>query len=237
MPLERRELRLVMAKDQKHNILSYIEKGGSYEYGCSLFLSVTNNKVLAARLMMSNSLSNQETLKYELTKYLHSQPNYWESYISGDFDTELIPEDSSNGRGLNTDFGFHDFITPPDEPQNNDIRTRILEARKELYRDRGHLHGRLHQAETDEQRYEIQKMMVTVQGKINQFNTDLDKIAIGETPEKYLQATTTVDDYKTRANYQKYIRRYTQKLTETTDTNQIRKYQSKIDEYNKKLEV
>lgn len=190
----------------------------------------------AARLMGNDTLANRDLLKYELTKFLHSQPNYWQDFAAGVFDSELSDGAENIGFRLTTDF----FIqAPASQSVNKDdsIRTRILEDRKVLYRDRGHLHGRLHQAETNAQRYEIQKLMVAVQGKINKFNADLAKIDNGETPEKYLQATTTVESYKSRENYQKYIRRYKQKIASATDSVQIKKYQAKIEEYLKKLEV
>lgn len=226
-----------MAKDLTHSIYAFLEKGGPYEYGCSLFFSITSNRFLASRLMVSDSDPNRETLKYELTKYLHSQPNYWERYVSGEFDLDPDIPEVSPGFGLNTDFVLMDWVQPlePASPES-DIRSKVVLARKDLYRDRGHLHGRLHQAGTDQDRLAIQKQMMIVQKKINGFNSDLNLIDQGEIPTKYVQATTTVENFKNRENINRNIRRNQQKIKSTSDPVLIKKYQDKIEQYKKQLQ-
>jgi hypothetical protein len=237
LPNERSQLRVQMTKDLIHSIFAFLEKGGPYEYGCSLFFSIASNRLLAGRLMASDSEPNRETLNYELTKYLHSQPNYWERYVSGEFDSSSPADpEPAHIEDKNPVFQFKDWISSPQtNPPKTDIRSKVFFAWKDLYRDRGHLHGRLHQAGTDQDRLEIQKQMIIIQKQIQGFSSDLILIDQGEIPSKYLQSTTTVENFKNRETINRNIRRNLQKLNSTTDPELIKKYQEKIEEYKKQL--
>lgn len=207
-------------------IESFLKGEQPYQVGCSLFLSITTNKHFALRLMATQSESHEKMLHAELTQYVQSQPGYWERFVS-----EEVEEVEPQKQKVETSYSFQEKKSV----STGSVKESIETTRKEYYRERGHLHGRLHEAHTDEERYELAKQIMTLRTKIDAINRQLKEINAGDIPVDYLREKLTGEQYKEIQNLKKYIRRTTNELAKETSKSIRAKLEQKLAEYNKKL--
>ena len=115
------------------------------------------------------------------------------------------------------------------------LKDRVLDERKALYLKRGHLHGRLHEAETDEQRFDLAKDLYIIQQKIDEYNRDLRQIEAGEIPTRYLATNATGAEVLRRRNLMIYIARAKKELPNITDEKKRKKKLGMLQEYETEL--
>lgn len=213
-----------------NRIKEYLEKGGSYEYGCSLFLIITHNKAYAARLMATDNEQNRKLLHVELSTYIKSQPGYWEEFVNETNEAAMHPEPEV--------VQSIQSVFKESKPIDTDIKNRIRNERNALMRERGHLHGRLHEAETNEQRHELAiQIMEVLQPRIDILNQELRNVDSGQIPERFLKQNLTAEQYKQIENLKKYIRRTKSEITKTTDPNRVILLEAKLTEFEEKLKA
>lgn len=222
-------------------IEAYLDGTLSYMEGCSVFLSITNNKNFALRLMREENEVNEQTLRYELTKYLQSQPNYWDSVVAGVPYWKFIapssephqPEQPKSFLNITQPYTPGTFVE--DQEHDQSVHHSILKERNALMRERGHFHGQLHNAKTVEERYEIACKLMSLQRSIDSLNLDLENLKGGAIPVRFLQKTLSADQYKRIENVKRYINRYKQRLNEATTQAEQQKLRAKLLKFENEL--
>jgi hypothetical protein len=211
---------------------SYLNGALSYYEACSIFGIVSKNKRISQNLMRDDSKKNREKLEYEIKKILKNSPQAVRidtevlKYIS-----EPLIQEKPTIKQETKSISFSLIA----ENKSSGIKNSILERRKELYRERGHFHGRMHEAETNEARYELAKSIMDIQPKIDSLNRDLKEIENGQLPSKYLKTEATAGEFRTVRNVKMYIARAKKKLLTETNPSEIEKLKSLLESYNQKL--
>lgn len=206
------------------SINQYLKGNSSYTEGCSLFYSLTTNKQFAIRLMRNDSKLNRDTLIYELQKIID------EIQIKHSIETV---EDVLTKVKI-------DNISQLNDPsvsitQKNDIEFKMREQWKYLYRHRGHLHGRLHEAITNELRHDIAIQIMSTQKQIDTLNLELSNLENGEIPIRFLENKISSTDYRAIQNLKAYIRRDKYRLSQEITVSERKKLLSNISKYEKKI--
>ena len=197
----------------------YLNGAMSYQEACSIFFKYSKNKILATNLLKRENDSNSQKLKYEIKKLIS------ENKIA----PEVIPSITNElliKKSIEIDF--------KNNTQNNPIQQKVIDKRNQLYRERGHLHGRLHEANTNESRKEIATEIITIQKTIDDLNRDLRLIETGEIPSKYIKTVATAEDYLEVRNAKMYIARYQKKLS-SCGPEEKNRYLKLIDKYQAKI--
>jgi hypothetical protein len=149
-------------------------------------------------LLKGETPRNIDYLTYQIKKYCkaHSLPT--------------TPETTEPPRAAST--------TPPPTttPSETSLErgTVFQQSLKDLYRLRGHLHGQLHAATTDSDRYELMF-------QLHQTQTQIDKIHKGEEAANTAQAANALAltkisavDFKRARNLKQYIQRAEKQMQE-----------------------
>lgn len=219
-------------------IEAYLNGTLSYMDGCSVFLSISNNRQFALRLMSNETEVNIQTLKYELTKYLQSQPNYWQSVVAGVPYSEFInPIETHSEQKQPTNNLTQPYTSTSYSQQQEDdgIHNKVLEQRNALMRERGHFHGQLHIAKTKEERFEIASKLMSLQSSIDSLNLDLQNLKGGAIPVRFLQKTLSADEYKRIENIKRYISRERKKLSEAKTPSEADKIRARLFKFEEEL--
>lgn len=206
----------------------YLKGNISYFEACSLFVLIAKNKILATNLLKRDTLSNREKLRYEIKKLSsdkNSAPKIELEFI------EVKQIEKSITQPKITQSSTTTFL--PDS-KTSTIESRILEERKTLYLERGHIHGRMHEVSCDDERGELAKRIIEIQPKIDELNRDLRQIENGSIPEKYLKTKATAEEYLELRNAKMYVARYKKELSTASPNDQqrlmrlIKKYEAKL---------
>ena len=207
----------------------YLKGNISYFEACSLFVLIAKNKILATNLLKRDTLSNREKLRYEIKKISTEKKS--DLKIEPEF-VELIQKESTV---FQQKFNQPTITTVFPDSKTSSIESRILDERRNLYLERGHVHGRLHEVASDDERGELAKRIIEIQPKIDELNRDLRQIENGSIPEKYLKTKATAEEYLELRNAKMYIARY-KKLFKTATPSEQKRLSELIKKYEAKLE-
>lgn len=201
-------------------------------------------------LSRKESTTNRRKLVYELTKL---QQRYEEQETEAPVSPVQTsqPKRSENG-SISTENPKQNITTNTNpnvsdrNSSNSDvnssgassgIKLKIEQTRIEKYRFRSHLHGKLHQCATDQDRYEIAKQIIALQPELRRLNKDLDEVNKGIIPSRYIQKTESASDYVKIKNLKLYISRYQSKIDKNAGTPEdVKKWTDKLNTYKTELE-
>lgn len=219
---------------------SYLNGDLSYNVGVSVFLKLSKNENLNRVFLLPHSQERELQLKNELSKITKLYEK-----------TEFHPRkahDHKTGerlRSANESQEFHviqkdnHFPISSNSLSNRtavpELIERLQSKRKELYRLRGHLHGQLHSASSDEFRHEIASKIMSTQTDIDTLNRDIVKVNSGETPAQYLKKDRSAEEYVQIRNLKMYISRYEKKLKSCTTLEDKKKFESIIEKHEESL--
>jgi len=181
----------------RNKVESYINGELSYHAGFAIFLQLCTNPNLIRTLAQGESDRNTETLRYELGKLLPSLPEESKSpkkYISETFHVPSVEQRET----------LHAPI--------NSLKKVFSDEQKTLYRERGHYHGMLHNANSDAERLELMLKLNDIQRKIDVSNGHVDKLEKGIVETAVLKKQVSAEDILRIRNLKIYIARDKKKL-------------------------
>lgn len=224
----------------KHLLLQankYLKGDLSYMVGVSIFLQLSRNEPLKRLFLLPRSDEREQKLKDELSKItklyepIEKTPRKTTHYETSErLRLDSIPQelydiqmDGPNKSGS----GNHSPGTS--------LSVKLHSKRKELYRLRGHLHGQLHTASSDEERHSLAKKIMSSQSEIDELNRDLRMIEDGSTPSKYLKKDLSAEDFVTIKNLKIYISRYETKIQNCQNLSEKKKYEELLEKHRTEL--
>lgn len=210
------------------SLSKYLNGTISYNEACAIFSIVSKNKRIAAYLLKDNSKKNQEKLTYEIKKLLNEKSIDWRNSVESiTVESNLFPQKMTFIPDLSSE-NVDSFIP---QSSKNTISDSIDLKLKNYYRERGHLHGRLHEAQTDEDRYEIAIQIVTIQRKIDSLLNDKKSMIEGNVPTQYLKQEASAKEFTTVRNAKIYIARLSKELESCSDPSRIKKLEKLIEKH------
>lgn len=220
-------------------IKQFINGDLSYKEAVSIFLELSPNKHLCRVLFSSENKYNREKLKTEIkliitnyeksTNALQSRPskpnpsitNIIESSQKNTYKNVLDNRSTVNNTSPNVHLSIFDSI---------------CEKRKDAYRKRGHYHGQLHSAKSNQERFELAKQIYLIQKDLIEINEDYHQALNGNIPIKHTQKTNKdVEKVLRIQNLKIYVNRYTNKISKTNDPAQKEKYNQILKKYNDEI--
>lgn len=229
-------------QQQIKEVIKYLNGELPYEMGVLLFKSIGKNKSLARHFSLPFSKEREQKLKYELQKYTkqYEAPSKLQSFTQNDdikSSTGNEPADATLiTKTPNATVPHSDRYTYL--PSSNDVSgldSKLQQQRKELYRMRGHYHGQLHKARTDEERHQLAIKIMDAQDQINKVNRDLRAIEAGNIPSKYLKQDKTADEFVRIKNLKMYISRFEKRLETCTTVAEKEKINSILTKHKEEL--
>jgi hypothetical protein len=227
-------------------IQEFLTSNGDYGYGLSLLEQVSPNHPLINQLKQKESLLNRRYLETLLKKHTisnvkkeksiknmgvgqHAQRNHRTERTSVKLpavkvhkaNNRTVVRATSNRDRSNTRLGIE--------------INKVLELRKDKYKLRGHLHGRLHAAKNKKTRYELASEIMTLQSEIDALNADLASLENGEFPKHIALKLMTAEDYKNYRNIQSYLARYRTQIESAKTLDAKNRAQSHLKRYQDKL--
>lgn len=238
-----------------NEIREWLTQKSPYGYGVELLSQVHNNRRLILTLMRSENEINLEKVIYELDKWLYEnhKNEYNEIQIQQSpkeerescesKSSESEPSSAYNRQPVKEGAKKElPVISPSNRDRNlannrNVLLGKVKDKRILLYRERGHLHGRLHEAPDDEHRKDLAFKIIDIQKEIDGANKDLKLIEQGKTPKELVLKMMSGEEYKDYRNTQNYVVRYTNNLKkEGLTADQQKRYSDKLEEYQTKLD-
>lgn len=239
-----------------NEIQEWLMQKTPYSYGVELLSQVHNNQRLIFTLMKKESSQNLEKVIYELDKWLfnNKKTEYNEIQENQELSTETNPKDKSERNESEPVYTSSVESVEKRAPQklpiiphtNRDrnlannrsvLLSKVKEKRILLYRERGHLHGRLHEAPDDDQRKDLAFKIIDIQKEIEGANKGLKLVEQGKKPKELVLKMMTGEEYKEYRNTQNYVVRYKNNLKKTDLTaDEQKRYSDKLEEYQKKLD-
>jgi hypothetical protein len=203
---------------------NYINGTLPYNEGVSIFIQLSKNLILSRHFLQGYSAQREEKLKYELKKLTkqneQSTKKTTESLRRRTDEPDSITPYLSKPTQENTPADVSSrtisdrFTDLSDSEIDNGLIPRLNQKRKELYRLRGHLHGQLHSAVSDEQRFTLADKIMQTQRDIDVLNNDIKFSTAGSIPSKYLKKDKTASEFVRIKNLRTYISRFEKKLEE-----------------------
>lgn len=238
-----------------NEIREWLTQKTPYSYGVELLSQIHNNRRLIFSLMKKESAQNLEKVAYELDKWLYNnhKKEYNEIQEPQEHASEQSSQNESKGvksQSINTsDFKSPEkreakklpFIPGTDRDRNlannrGVLIAKVKEKQIKLYRERGHFHGRLHEAPDDNHRKELAFSIMDIQKDIDAVNKDLKLIEQGKTPKELVLKMMTGEEYKQYRNVQNYVVRYSNLLKKDSLTaDEQKRYSAKLEEYDQQL--
>lgn len=192
----------------------------SYKEAVSLFFEISGKTKVAETLL---SIGENVTNRSYLSNYFRSlQP-----------EPEPEPEPITPEPIIIQTNRFERIIEP-EHTEIKSIRAIFDQEWKQAYRERGHLHGRLHEAISDETRYEIAQQLMKIQGEIDGFNVLKDEFDRGIIPQKYMTQKLSAETYNRIKNLRFYIQRESKKLNNCTEKERV-KIENRIEEFTNEI--
>lgn len=150
-------------------------------------------------------------------------------------DDELSPSNSSSkhpnqSQHSKTEVVFLDSSDNHGDQHHSPLQS-IEKLRAELYRKRGHLHGRLHEATTKNKRFLLARELQGVQKQIIQVNRDFKAAQEGNIPVKYLVKTEAESAALRLRTVKIYIARYQKQMDEATTIKAKAKAEKYLNKY------
>lgn len=208
---------------------SYLNGDLSYTEGISVFIQLTRNKQLIKFLTGPYSVAREQKLKYELSKFTkHNEKSTKITVQSRSSEPDPIIENQHKPVQKTPTKTEHNPVRSnpnhhyPGDSFSVSVVGRIEAERKEKYRERGHQHGRLHEAISDESRKGIALQILDVQSEIDQLNRELKEAKQGNIPPRFAKKSLSAEQYIKIRNLKQYIARY-KKQIEQAETVQRRK--------------
>ena len=234
-------------------IQKFLTQKTDYSYGVHLLSKVIKNTRIIHHLIRKESEVNWQKLIYELEKYMKSIPNPIENGKETEKpnqknQTEPKRDELSSRPEIYTQQierrEKKELSTIPTPSDSNHVASSIsnlfhLVKKKQalLYRSRGHLHGRLHEARTNEIRKQLASDIIKIQSDIEAVNKDLKLIEEGSIPRELVLKMMNAEQYKAYRNYQNYVVRYKNYLKKGNLSEEKKaSYQAKLSEYETKIE-
>lgn len=220
----------------------------NYDRAVSICKEVLSNSRIYLMLLKGDTKKNREVIIYQLRKYQRiNKQNYvskqenTDSKLQREIGTGTIDEDKHV---------FSGEIRPNEcksiSPEHRDnyrarnsddhLLIKAREAQKKLYKKRGHLHGRLHQVDTDPERYKIAKQIIELQDEVEKINDTIESLVEGSVPEEFLFKHVSAEVYKRIEAIKRYIRRYRKKLESSTTAAEQKKFSDFVNKYELELE-
>lgn len=232
-------------RENLSDLIKGIENGDiDYYDGVSIFLRYSENRILTRNLMSRKNKANEDKLIYELKKLQQNEKSNTaklsatQSNIGANAQNFIKPtSEKLNEATLDRNFPVNNpRFTDTNVSVSLGLTQSLEQTRKLYYRERGHYHGMLHNAKTDEERFELASKIIATQDKIDKSNSELNQLKEGEIPTAYLKENKSAEDYMKVRNYKMYIARYEKQLLEASTVAAKTKLETKISEYKTKLE-
>lgn len=213
-------------------LLVELENGEDVYYDAlAIFSNQTSNKKLLGHLFVRENNTNRQKLIYELKEVLYqhkSQPEFRATAETGtQTQSEIIPENVFSGNLPNIPIHLSD--------DKNNLSIIIAEKRKQLYRLRGHLHGRLHQVTTDSERKSIAQQLLNIRSQIDAIHQEIEAVKNGQLPGSETKKELSAEQYVQLRNIRQYIARHKKNLDKAVSLSDRDKYQKLIDKYQQQL--
>lgn len=216
--------------------------------GVAILSQLSPNNHLVRQLFRKPSRANLEKLEYELKKF----------YTDENEETQEEPTQSEQANERGTKFPVRnphssnpcqktgDNDVPgvvvsdssdcsTDKSLANSLTKRIQKERIEGYRLRGNYHAQLQLCTTDESRYELARKIIELQPTLDDLNNDLDLVNSGKVPSRYINTSSSLEEYQNYQRIQSYIRRYKNKISTATSISQKKRWQQLLDKYETEL--
>jgi hypothetical protein len=224
-----------MENSEYLQLTEYLKGNLSVETGIALFIKYSPKRQLIRNVLSRRSEKMIKLMNIELAKIEKNQAQSQEKNTPKPIQPQEVetPISEKSPAPIRED---HNVITKPDFVSRS-LKESILEARKKLYRERGHLHGRLHEANNDQDRYVLARSLHDVQAKINQVNQDLRKVENGDPPTTYILNELDPAIYFRLRNVKQYISRYEKKVAGAKSIKERNRAQSHLDKYNHELKT
>jgi hypothetical protein len=209
----------------------------SYLEASTIFFQLCPNKILAGHLFKSDKPANQEKLLYEVKKLLDKHKIDWRKSKAPSQPIKELKGTPNELRGTAPiSFSFQPLFSTEKATYNDSpLKERVLNERKALYLQRGHLHGRLHEVTTDEARFNLARDLYIIQQKIDEYNRDLREVENGNIPTRYLATTATGAEVLRRRNVKIYIARINKKLPGIVDEKERQKLLKQLQNFENEL--
>jgi hypothetical protein len=232
-------------KDLIDKAKCYLNGDLSYMEGISVFIQLSRNKHLVNHLSAKHTILRERKLKYELGKIIkHNEKNLkTKSSTLRSGTIQSVPVNADLKRSLQTrsvqTANHHrvsnNSIDFSSDPSDLSIISRIEQERRELYRKRGHQHGRLHETISDSNRKEIALQILDVQSSIDQLNRELKDARDGKIPSRFVKQSISAETYIQIKNLKYYIARYRRELDKVESIQRKEQLQKLIDQNQQKL--
>jgi len=224
---------------------NYLNGNLQYDVGVSIFMKLSKNLILARHFLQGYSAQREDKLKYELKKLTKQNEQIQKPSTkplrsrSNEPDPITTHFSESPQKNINQDGNHPSNSDRYSNISSSDVDSGLIsnlnQKRKELYRFRGHLHGQLHSAPTDESRYELAHQIMKTQSSIDVLNRDINSTTVGSIPSKYLKKDKTADEYVRIRNLKTYIARFEKKLEGCTTVEEKEKLQSILKKHKEEL--
>jgi hypothetical protein len=200
-------------------IKTYIENPTDYATGVALFKKYTPNAFIERILDKGDSPLNRKYIFSALSEFIYTQ--------NEQKTTKQAPDTISQGREANSRTGntrqFGNELRhgkqivknsnrlhhhPDHSGVSADLFGSVKIQRQKAYAHRGHLHGRLHGATTNEERLQLAAEILKLQKKIDAINEDFRKVEANEAPTKALLHYIPAEQYKKYKSCADLLKRY-----------------------------
>lgn len=216
----------------------------SYQVGVSVFLECSNNKALKRFFLLPENQQRSEKLKYELQKITKQYEESTQTTVPNrerkdEHRTSSESNVTSNKRQSNQDIQERPisdrYSYSSDSNSRFGISSLIEKEQKNCYRKRGHLHGQLHAAKTDAERYELALDIMNIQKRIDKLNQDRNSVNNGSIPGEYMRKDRTASEFQRIRNLKHYVSRIQKQLPECSSIIQKKKLEAKLSAYQTEL--
>jgi hypothetical protein len=230
-----------MNQNQQQQMGKYLNGELSYTVGVSVFLQLSTNPNLNRYFLLPHSPEREDKLKYELQKITkqYEEQESIQGNTSNDEHTSAeicaFPPEQTVQIFKNTDRYTIDDSSNTDSSVRSGLISQLEQEQKNCYRKRGHLHGQLHAAKTDQERYELALDIINLQKRIDKLNQDRNSVNNGSIPGEYMRKDRTASEFQRIRNLKHYISRIQKQLSECSSINQKNKLEAKLSAYQKEL--
>lgn len=214
----------------------------SYNVGVSVFLQLSRNTNLKRLFLLPHSEEREVQLRkqlHEITKQhenKHQEPITHSSHDDQASERLRIANEPQELHNIKENHSRTDrYSYHPSGTHVSGLDSKLQQQRKELYRMRGHYHGQLHKARTDEERHQLAIKIMDTQDQINKVNRDLRAIEAGNVPSKYLKQDKTADEFVRIKNLKMYISRFEKRLETCTTVAEKEKINSILTKHKEEL--
>jgi len=220
-------------------IKQWINGDLTYKEAVSIFLELSTNKHLSRILFASENKYNREKLTSELKKILSSYEQKQNALQSRPSVIDSVSKNISTSSQENINQNVLDSVRTSNYPRSNDhtsIFNSIVEKRKEAYRKRGHYHGQLHNAKSDQERFALAKEIYLIQKDLIEINESYHQALNGNIPISHTkQINADVEKVLKIQNLKIYVNRYNNLISKTKDQKKIENYKKTLKKHSDEI--